>query len=43
MFKNKKLNYGFLLSMFVFFTLSSFSWAATVLREVDIILISSIG
>ena len=35
MFKNKKLNYGFLLSMFVFFTLSSFSWAATVLPEVN--------
>ena len=35
MFKNKKLHYGFLLSMFVFFTLSSFSWAATVLPEVN--------
>ena len=35
MFKNKKLNYGFLLSTIIFFALTSFSWSATVLPEVN--------
>ena len=35
MFKNKKFNYGFLLSTIVFFALTSFSWSATVLPEVN--------
>ncbi|NLJ49211.1 MAG: DegQ family serine endoprotease [Candidatus Atribacteria bacterium] len=35
MFKNKKLNYGFLLLALVIFTLSSASWSATVLPEVN--------
>lgn len=35
MFKNKKLNYGFLLSALLIFALSSYSWSATVLPEVN--------
>ncbi|NLJ39659.1 MAG: hypothetical protein GX432_13005, partial [Candidatus Atribacteria bacterium] len=35
MFKNKKLNYGFLLSALLVFALSSYSWSATVLPEVN--------
>ena len=35
MFKNKKFNYGFLISTIVFFALTSFSWSATVLPEVN--------